>query len=262
MQGKTIVVTGAASGIGRAVALAAAQRGAKVAALDINIAGVRAVEREMRDRGSPAAIGVGCDVRDEGQVTAAFQRTVDDLGTPDGLFANAGVEINVQVHEMPLAEWHRTLDVNLTGTFLCCKHAIRLMLSAGGGSIVCTSSPSAFVGFAGGGNGAYAASKGGISAFVRSLALDYAAHGIRVNAVVPGTTDTPMMLAGAAPDQKERLRSDIIETVRHQVPLQRLGSPDEVAEAVLWLLGPCSSYVTGSHLVCDGGLLAKSANTV
>jgi NAD(P)-dependent dehydrogenase (short-subunit alcohol dehydrogenase family) len=129
------------------------------------------------------------------------------------------------------------------------------MLAAGAtGSVVCTSSPSAFVGFAGGGNAAYAASKGGISALVRSLALDYAAHGIRVNAVVPGATDTPLLTAGAP-------REQILERARKEIPLGRLGEPAEVAEAVVWLWSDAAGYVTGSHLVVDGGLMAKSANT-
>jgi NAD(P)-dependent dehydrogenase (short-subunit alcohol dehydrogenase family) len=127
------------------------------------------------------------------------------------------------------------------------------MLAAGrGGSVVCTSSPAAFVGFAGGGNAAYAASKGGISALVRSLALDYAPHGIRVNAVVPGATDT-QLLGGD--------REQLIDRARREVPLGRLAAPAEVAEAVLWLWSDAASYVTGSHLVVDGGLMAKSANT-
>jgi NAD(P)-dependent dehydrogenase (short-subunit alcohol dehydrogenase family) len=118
--------------------------------------------------------------------------------------------------------------------------------------VVCTSSPAAFVGHAGGGNAAYAASKGGISAMVRSLALDYAPYGIRVNAVVPGATDTPLL--GDA-------RDEIAERAREEIPLGRLAAPAEVAEAVLWLWSDAASYVTGSHLVVDGGLMAKSANT-
>jgi NAD(P)-dependent dehydrogenase (short-subunit alcohol dehydrogenase family) len=165
------------------------------------------------------------------------------------VLANAAIERNGPAHAIPLGDWDETLRVNLTGAFLTARHAIAAMLEAGmPGSVVCTSSPAAFVGFAGGGNAAYAASKGGVSALVRSLALDYAADGIRVNAVVPGATATPLL--GDVPDAR----------VRDQIPLRRLGTPEDVADAVLWLWSDAASYVTGSHLVVDGGLLAKSAN--
>jgi NAD(P)-dependent dehydrogenase (short-subunit alcohol dehydrogenase family) len=165
------------------------------------------------------------------------------------VLAGAGIEVNRPAHELPLEDWERTLAVNLTGAFLVARHAIGAMLEAGaGGSVVCTSSPAAFVGFAGGGNTAYAASKGGLSAMVRSLALDYAHAGIRVNAVVPGATDTPLT---RDPDGR----------AREQIPLGRIAAPAEIAAAVLWLWSDAASYVTGSQLVVDGGLLARSANT-
>jgi 3-oxoacyl-[acyl-carrier protein] reductase len=126
---------------------------------------------------------------------------------------------------------------------------------------VCTSSPSAFTGFAGGGNGAYGASKGGVSALVRSLAIDYAPQGIRVNAVVPGATDTPLLLVGTPSEERAAARDDLLREAGRQIPLGRLGRPDEIAAAVVWLLSDDASYVTGSHLVCDGGLMARSANT-
>jgi NAD(P)-dependent dehydrogenase (short-subunit alcohol dehydrogenase family) len=233
---QTVLVTGAGSGIGTAVARAAARQGAQVAALDVAFA----------EPTEPDVLAITADVRDETAVERAVARCVRELGVPTGVLANAGIEVNGAAHEQPLAEWSRTVDVNLTGAFLTARHAIRALLDAAvGGSVVCTSSPSAFVGFAGGGNAAYAASKGGISAMVRSLALDYARAGIRVNAVVPGATDTPLITG--EPDLE-------------QIPLGRLGTPHEIAEAVLWLWSDAASYVTGSHLVVDGGLMAKSAN--
>jgi NAD(P)-dependent dehydrogenase (short-subunit alcohol dehydrogenase family) len=261
VKDQTIVITGAASGIGRAVAVGAAKMGAKLALLDLDAAGVAAIEAEAIEQGAQAALGLQCDVRDEAQVQAAFAAIDSTLGLVTALFANAGIEVNTRAHEMTLDDWHRVLEVNLTGVFLSCKYALVPMLAQGGGAIVCTSSPSSFVGFAGGGNGAYGASKGGISAFVRSLSLDYAGDGIRVNAIVPGSTDTPMLLIGAKPGEEEQTHDEIVRAAREQIPLQRLAAPAEIAEAVLWLLGPLSSYVTGSHLVCDGGLLAKGANT-
>ncbi len=261
MRDSSVVVTGAGSGIGRAVVVACARRGARVAALDVDAARAVSAAAEAIAAGSPQAVGIRCDVSAEASVQESFERAVDVIGGLDGVCANAGIEINAPLHEFELRQWTRVLDVNLVGMFLTCREAVRRMVAAGStGSIVCTSSPAAFVGFSGGGNSAYAASKGGVSAFVRSAALDYAPHGIRLNAVVPGATDTPMLVAGLA----EHARSEELERIRSsaqgQIPLGRLGRPEEVAAAVAWLLSAEASYVTGAHLVCDGGLLAKSAN--
>lgn len=253
----SILITGAASGIGRAIALAAAARGWAVAALDIEEAGVAGVAAEALRAGAPDAIGLRCDVTDEERIRESVSAAIDRLGVLTGAVANAGVEISKRVDETEAVEWQRVLDVNLTGVFLTTKHCARAMARAGGGSIVCTSSPSAFVGFAGGANAAYGASKGGVSAFVRAAALDYSAHGVRVNAVVPGATDTPLLDVGGG----HRSRTEVEELARQQIPLGRLARPSEIAAAVLWLLSDESSYVTGSQLVCDGGLLAKGANT-
>ena len=163
------------------------------------------------------------------------------------------------LHELPCETWKRVLDTNLTGIYLTCKYALRQILKAGTpGSIVCTSSPAASVAFAAGAAGAYSASKGGISALVRCMAVDYARYGIRVNAVVPGATETRLMWANVDPSAMPEMRRRICE----EVPLGRLASPDEPARAVVWLLSDESSYVTGSHLVCDGGILAKASISV
>ena len=257
MKDRVVVITGAASGIGRATALRCAERGASLALLDRDEA-VETVRVEAGEQGAARAIALRCDVADESEVAAAIDACADQLGTPTALAANAGVEINGPAHALPLADWHRVIEVNLTGAFLTCRHVIRRLLESGQpGSIVCTSSPSAFVGFAGGGNGAYGASKGGVSALVRSLAIDYAGAGIRVNAVVPGATDTPLLRAG----QPARVHGELDRQAVEQIPLRRLAEPREIANAIVWLLGDESSYVTGTHLVCDGGLLATSANT-
>lgn len=255
MWAETVAVTGAGSGIGRAVLLAAAARGARVAALDVDEAAAASVAEEALTAGAARAVAVRCDVASESSVAAAFDTVSAAVGDPGAVFANAGIEVNAALHEFPTGDWERVVAVNLVGVFLTCREALRRLVDAGrGGSVVCTSSPAAFVGHSGGGNSAYAASKGGVSAFVRSAALDYAPYGIRVNAVVPGATDTAMLTAGGA--DPDRLRA----AAATQIPLGRLGRPDEVAAAVLWLLSGESSYVTGSHLVCDGGLMAKSAN--
>ena len=263
MNDRTVLITGGGSGVGRAAALLCAERGAKVAALDVDSERARLVAKEAEGRGAPAAMGLRCDVSVEEEVEQAFERCEKELGAPQGVFANAGIEINSMEHELPYEIWRTVLTTNLDGVFLTCKHALGRMLDAGvkGGSVVCTSSPAAFVGFSGGGNGAYAASKGGVSALVRALALDYAPYGIRVNAVVPGATDTAMMWAGYPEEEQEAARKEVEERAKSEIPLGRLARPVEPARAVLWLLSEDSSYVTGSHLFCDGGIMAKSSNT-
>jgi NAD(P)-dependent dehydrogenase (short-subunit alcohol dehydrogenase family) len=263
MTSSVVLVTGAASGIGHAVTLTAAARGARVAALDIDGDRLAAVADEAREAGSPTVLALQVDVRDEPSVEAALSQCREAFGAPTAVLANAGIEVNSPPHEMTLEQWQRVIDVNLTGVFLTTRLAIAAMLDEGiRGSVVCTSSPSAFVGFSGGGNAAYAASKGGISALVRSLALDYAPAGIRVNAVVPGATDTPLLTVGVAGAERATARAEIARLAGEQIPLGRLGAPVEIAEAVLWLWSEAASYVTGSHLTVDGGLMAKSANTL
>lgn len=258
----TVFVTGGASGIGAAVVLLAAERGARIAVVDADGAQAERTAAEATRRGALEAIAIDADVRDELQVERALERCAEQLGTPAAILANAGVELNGPPHELPLQQWQRSLDVNLTGAFLTARLAIRRLLAEGAaGSVVCTSSPAAFLGHAGGGNAAYAASKGGLTALVRSLAIDYAGDGIRVNAVVPGATDTPMLTVGVAAAERERTRAELVERAREQIPLRRMGEPVEIARAVWWLWSHESSYVTGSHLVVDGGLTARSANT-
>jgi NAD(P)-dependent dehydrogenase (short-subunit alcohol dehydrogenase family) len=260
MEDRTIVVTGGGSGIGKATALLCAEKlGARLAVLDVNEAAARDVAEEALSSGAPRALGVECDVTRESEVEKAFELCTAQLGAPDGLFANAGIDIGGLEHELSYETWDRVLSTNLSGVFLTCKHALRAMLEAGkGGSIVCTSSPSASVALAAGGTGAYSASKGGVSALVRCLAIDYARNGIRVNAVVPGATETPLMWANVAEDEREQMR----EQINDEVPLGRLADPAEIGHAVLWLLSDASAYVTGSHLVCDGGILAKGSISV
>jgi NAD(P)-dependent dehydrogenase (short-subunit alcohol dehydrogenase family) len=256
---RTIVVTGGGAGIGRAVVMQCAARGDRVAVLDIDGGTAQEAAAAARAAGAEAALAVECDVSREDSVARAFEAAVANLGPLYGAFANAGMDTGGFLHELPFETWRRVLDTNLTGIYLTCKYALRHLLQAGTpGSIVCTSSPGAFVAFAAGGAGAYSASKGGISALVRCMAVDYARLGIRVNAVVPGATETKLMWANVQPADMPEMRRRICE----EVPMGRLASPDEPARAVVWLLSDESSYVTGSHLVCDGGILAKACISV
>lgn len=250
-----VVITGAGAGIGRATALACARRGWAVGALDLDPERAQAVAEEARANGAPAAVGQACDVRDEASVAAAIAAASERVGPLRGLVTSAGIDRGGLVHELPLERWLDVLGTNLTGTFLTCKHALGAMLEHGrGGSIVCLSSPWAERS-APGGASAYCASKGGVSALVRSLAMDYAPHVIRVNAMLPGATETELMWAGTPPADVPAMR----EKVAGDLALGRLADAAEIAAAIAWLLSDEASYVTGSQMVVDGGLMARGA---
>ena len=249
-----VLVTGAGSGIGRASAIACGARGAPVAALDLDAEAAAAVAEEAREAGSPAVAAIRCDVRDESSVAAATEEAEANLGPLRGALTSAGIDRGGPAHELPLEVWNEMVAVNLTGTFLTCKQALRAMLGHGqGGSIVCVSSPVAELAVKGGA-GAYCATKGGVSSLSRTLALDYADQGIRVNTIVPGATETPLMWAGVPEDEVAAMR----ETVAGQLAIGRLAEPAEIAEGVVWLLSDSSRYATGSHLTIDGGLGATA----
>jgi NAD(P)-dependent dehydrogenase (short-subunit alcohol dehydrogenase family) len=202
---------------------------------------------------------MACDVAQENEVVGAFQKSAERFGPAWGVLANAGIDQAGMIHELPLETWDRVLAVNLTGVFLTCKYGLQQMMESGtGGSIVCTSSPCGSVALPVGGMGAYSATKAGISALVRCMAVDYARHGIRVNAVVPGATETGMMWNNVAPAEMEAMRAQL----NREIPLGRLAQPSDVAKAVVWLLSDESEYTTGSHLVCDGGVMAKASISV
>jgi NAD(P)-dependent dehydrogenase (short-subunit alcohol dehydrogenase family) len=255
---RTIIITGAGSGIGRGTAFACAKRGDRLTLLDKNQDTVDATARACQELGADA-IGAACDVAKETEIAGVFQKSAERFGPVWGVFANAGIDEAGMIHELPLAKWDRVLAVNLTGVFLTCKFGLQQMMASGaGGSIVCTSSPCGSVALPVGGVGAYSATKAGISALVRCMAVDYARYGIRVNAVVPGATETGMMWNNVAPPEMEAMRAQL----NREIPLGRLGQPSDVAKAVTWLLSDESQYATGSHLVCDGGVMAKASISV
>lgn len=258
MNNKTVLVTGAGSGIGEAVARQVAAAGGSVVLIDRDAQAVAATASELSPQQTQAIHRV-CDVSNDTEVKKVLDELYQDGIRIDGLVTAAGIDIGGMAHELSVQEWRRVLDINLTGSYLFCREVLaQLVTDQRPGSIVLCSSPAASVGFAAGGATAYSASKGGVSAMVRSLAVDYAQHGIRVNAIVPGPTETKLMWAAVPEAEREAMRHQIAT----EVPLGRMASPDEPARAALWLLSEDSSYVTGSHLVCDGGVLAKASISV
>jgi NAD(P)-dependent dehydrogenase (short-subunit alcohol dehydrogenase family) len=248
LSGKSSLVTGAASGIGRAVATRFAQEGALVAFADRDREGAAAAVAAL-DSGTQA-YPLEVDVSDEEAVARAFADVLDRAGSVDIAVANAGVQLfgqDAPVGDLELPVWQRTLDVNLTGTFLTVKHAVRSMISRGG-SIIVTGSPTGIVG---GGRGftAYSTSKAGIHGLTRVAAADYAAAGIRVNAVIPGYTETPLVQAIA---EDQEARSALLATV----PLGRAGTPQDVEGIMVFLASDESLYATGALFVVDGGATA------
>jgi NAD(P)-dependent dehydrogenase (short-subunit alcohol dehydrogenase family) len=237
------------------VVLACAERGAKIAVLDIDESAAKASASDARAAGATAVMGLYCNVRKETSVAKAVSLAAKHVGPLRGLVAAAGIDRAGMAHELTLERWLEVLDTNLTGTFLACKHVLANMLVHGkGGSIVCISSPLADVS-APGGMAPYCASKGAVSALVRSLAIDYAQHSIRVNSVLPGATETALMWANVPTTEVPVLR----DRIGKQLPLGRLAEPREIAAGIIWLLSDQASYVTGSKLVIDGGLLARAS---
>ncbi|MDB5373487.1 MAG: 3-oxoacyl-ACP reductase [Belnapia sp.] len=240
--GKVAFVTGAASGIGRATAVAFAAEGARVAILDRSEAALRDTAEAIRAAGGKV-LAIACDVAEPGQVEAAVARTVEAFGRLDIAFNNAGVENKASpVAEIELAEWDRILGINLRGTFVCMKHELAQMVRQGGGVVINTSSGAGVRGVAGG--AAYAASKHAIIGLTKSAALDYAKSNIRVNAILPGNIETPMM---------DRFTGGDIQKAIDLEPVGRLGKPQEIADAVLWMSADLGAFVTGASIAVDGG---------
>ncbi|MCX5326942.1 glucose 1-dehydrogenase [Streptomyces sp. NBC_00120] len=243
--GKVAFVTGAGSGIGRATARAFAAEGADVVVADIDSAGNEETARLAAEH-SGRVLTVKCDVTSSSEIRAAVEQTVREFGRLDIAFNNAGIEQPpAPLVDIAEEEWSRLLDIDLRSAFLCMKYEIPAMLENGGGSIVNTSSGAGVVGIRG--QAAYVAAKHGLIGLTKSAALDYAAQGVRVNAICPGIIETPMMnrFSGGTPEGRAR--------VIGQEPVGRMGSPEEIASAVLWLSSDLGGFATGHAMVIDGG---------
>lgn len=249
LTGKVAVVTGGSAGIGRSAALALAAEGAAVVLSDLDDERGNAVAGEIVAKGGRAAF-VHADVSDDEQVEAMVSRAVVEFGGLDLAFNNAGIEGDrAPTHECTPENWHRTLAVNLTGVWSCMRHEIPKMLERGAGSIVNCSSVAGLVGFAS--IPAYVASKHGIVGLTRTAALEYAEAGVRVNAICPGVIDTEMVGRFTGGDEEATSAMVAME------PIGRMGRPEEIADAVVWLCSDRSSFTTGQAIAVDGGFVAR-----
>lgn len=246
-DGKIAVVTGASLGIGKACALGFAQEGAKVAIIDINEEqGKAAVKEAEALRGE--AVFIGADVANEQDVIAMVDGVLERWGRLDILVNNAGIYVQGDVTATEQEEWERVMAVNLRGPFLCTKHAVPAMEKNGGGTVINIASEAGLVGIPG--QVAYNVSKGGLIALTRSCAVDLAGRGVRVNCVCPGTTDTPLVKEAINRADDPAAARRRLEEVR---PLNRLGKPEEIASAALYLASEAAAYATGSIFSIDGG---------
>jgi NAD(P)-dependent dehydrogenase (short-subunit alcohol dehydrogenase family) len=250
LKGLSILVTGAGGGIGSATALVLAAHGARQILTDVNAEAGEAATRAVNEAGGEAYF-VAADLGSESEIEGLVKATVDRFGRIDGAFNNAAVEqSNKPLADLSTAEWDRVIRINLSAVFFCMKYQIRAMLAQGGGAIVNTSSSLGAVGLAGASD--YSAAKHGVLGLTKSAGADYGTQGIRVNAVLPGITNTPMIKRlSESPELAEtfgRLR------MRHS--MGRFGEPNEIGESVAWLLSPYASFMNGAAVAVDGGYLS------
>jgi NAD(P)-dependent dehydrogenase (short-subunit alcohol dehydrogenase family) len=250
LEGKVAMVTGAASGIGRGIALCLAELGAFVSVLDIDSKKGEESAAEIRSQGGEALF-TKCDVRSAADCRHAVETVISRWGKIDTLCNCAGIAIRKNVVDLTEEEWDRTLDVTLKGIYLLSHEVVPQMIRAGGGSIINIGSGWSLEG--GPRAAAYCAAKGGVVNLTRAMAIDHGKHNVRVNCVCPGDVDTPMLHSECA-QLGEDAQAFMGEAANR--PLARVGTPDDIANAVLFLASPMSSWITGAALVVDGGGLA------
>jgi len=249
IQDSVAIVTGASSGIGRAAARRFAEEGARVVAADVDADGGSETAEAIRDAGGEATF-VETDVSDRADVEAMVETAVDRYGGLDFAFNNAGIEgRNDSLVDQTDDNWERVIDINLKGIFLGLQAEIPAMLDDGGGVIVNTSSIAGVVGFQG--VSPYVASKHGVIGLTKTAALEYGREGVRVNAISPGVIETPMVERAAAANP------EMIEAVSEATPMGRVGNPEEIGDAAVWLCSDDASFVTGETLVIDGGYVSQ-----
>jgi len=247
LDGKSAIVTGGSKGIGKAIATALADVGASVVVANRTAETGETAAAEIRKETDGTVVAIPADVTDESSVERLVEETVDEFGGLDVLVNNAGIAVGEPATEKPRESWDRTIETNLTGVFLCSKHGARAMMDDGGGSIVTISSINAFVAEEHVPHVDYHASKGGVEAMTRQLALEWGNDDIRVNTLAPGYIQTEL-----SSDDTE-----VNETRRSRIPLGKLGSPDDLVGAAVFLASDASAYVSGSTLLVDGGYTAR-----
>src|SRR5467141_4565709 len=249
-ENKVALVTGAASGLGLATAKAFAESGASVVLADWNEKAVQSAAKELADKAYKTR-AIRCDVSDDAQVEAMVQQTVATFGQLDAAYNNAGIQnVLADTADSPRDDYDRVMAINLRGVWTCMKFELQQMRKQGSGTIVNCSSLGGLIG--GARRGTYHAAKHGVIGFTKSAALDYAGRSIRINAVCPGLIWTPMADQMVAAGQGNALKA-----MEKSVPMGRVGRPEEIADAVLWLCSDAASYVTGQSISVDGGFIMR-----